>query len=425
MEQRRLTLSARGGAVPLSPIRKLTPLADEAKKRGVEIFHLNIGQPDIRTPRPVIDAYRSFDAEVLAYSPSLGIPQLRQSIAGYYQRYGHPVTPQEVAVTVGGSEAIFFALSALCDPGDEILVREPFYANYIAFAAMISAKVVPIPSSLDNAFALPSREEIARFITPRTKAILYISPENPTGIIYDRKEMDTLRELCERYGLYLIADEVYREFIYDEHVQFTSVLGLPGFEQHAILIDSVSKRFSSCGARVGCIVSFNTGVMELVDKFAQARLCPPTVGQLAADAAYRMDPSYFIPIKDEYRRRRDALVAGLRAIPGVQFNVPDGAFYLMARLPVADAEDFCRFLLADFSLGGKTVMLTPGAGFYHTPDLGRDEVRIAYVLEQSKIEESVKILSIALSQYAQSLQGNGRHEERNAPKPEASHRRRA
>ena len=322
-----------------------------------------------------------------------------ESIAAYYQRYGHPVSPQEVAVTVGGWEAIFFALSAVCDPGDEILVREPFYANYIAFAAMISAKVVPIPSSLDNGYALPSREEIARYITPRTKAILYISPENPTGIVYDRQEMETLRELCERFGLYLIADEVYREFIYDEHVQFTSVLGLAGFEQHAILVDSISKRFSSCGARIGCIVSYNRGVMELVDKFAQARLCPPTVGQLAADAAYRMDPSYFTPIKDEYRRRRDTLVNGLRAIPGVRFHVPDGAFYLMARLPVADAEDFCRFLLADFSQNGKTVMLTPGAGFYSTPDLGRDEVRIAYVLETPKIEESVKILARALEQF--------------------------
>jgi len=417
MEQRRLTLSARGAEVPLSPIRKLTPLADDAKKRGIEIFHLNIGQPDIRTPRPVIEAYRNFNADVLAYSPSLGIPQLRQSIAGYYQRYGHSVTPQEVAVTVGGSEAIFFALSAVCDPGDEILVREPFYANYIAFAAMISAKVVPIPSRLDTGYALPSREEISRYITPRTKAILYISPENPTGIIYDQREMDTLRELCDRYGLYLIADEVYREFIYDEHVRFNSILGLAGFEQHAILIDSISKRFSCCGARVGSIVSSNTGVMELVDKFAQARLCPPTVGQLAADAAYRMDPSYFIPIKDEYRRRRNALVEGLQRIPGVKFNVPDGAFYLMARLPIPDAEDFCRFLLADFSLNGKTVMLTPGAGFYSSPDLGRDEVRLAYVLERGKIEESVKILTTALEQFT--------NEVRYAPKPEATYRRRA
>jgi len=399
MEQRRLTLSARGGEVPLSPIRKLSPLADDARKRGIEIFHLNIGQPDIKTPRPVIEAYRGYDADVLAYSPSLGIPQLRQSISGYYQRYGHPVSPQEVAVTVGGSEAIFFALSAVCDPGDEILVREPFYANYIAFAAMISAKVVPIPSSLDTGYALPSREEIARYITPRTKAILYISPENPTGIVYDRREMETLREVCERFGLYLISDEVYREFIYDDHGEFTSILALSGFEQHAILIDSVSKRFSCCGARIGCIVSFNTGVMELVDKFAQARLCPPTVGQLAADAAYRMDPSYFIPIREEYHRRRDTLVQGLRGIPGVTFNVPDGAFYLMARLPVADAEDFCRFLLADFSMNGRTVMLTPGAGFYSTPDHGRDEVRMAYVLETGKIEESVRIVSKALEAY--------------------------
>ncbi|MGA2976632.1 MAG: pyridoxal phosphate-dependent aminotransferase [Spirochaetia bacterium] len=399
MEQKRLSLSMRGGEVPFSPIRKLTPLADDAKRRGIRVHHLNIGQPDIRTPRPVIDAYRNFNADVLAYSPSLGIPSLRQSIAGYHQRYGHAVQERDVAVTVGGSEAIFFALSAICDPGDEILVREPFYANYIAFAAMISAKVVPIPSSIDNGFALPSREEIARYITPRTKAILYISPENPTGIVYDRQEMDMLRELCERFGLYLISDEVYREFIYDEHVRFTSVLDLPGFEQHAILVDSISKRFSACGARIGCIVTFNRGIMELVDKFAQARLCPPTVGQLAADAAYHMDPSYFEPIRDEYHRRRDTLVNGLRGIPGVTFHVPEGAFYLMARLPVADTEDFCRFLLSDFSLEGSTVMLTPGAGFYSTPEKGRDEVRIAYVLESGTIEESVRILTRALACY--------------------------
>jgi aspartate aminotransferase len=286
------------------------------------------------------------------------------------------VDPSEVAVTVGGSEAIFFALSAVCDPGDEILVREPFYANYIAFAAMISARVVPIPSSIDDEYALPSRREIERFITPRTKAVLYISPENPTGIVYDRQEMDTLRELCERFGLYLLSDEVYREFIYDDHVEFTSLLDLEGFEQHAILIDSVSKRFSSCGARIGCIVTHNRGIMDLVDKFAQARLCPPTVGQLAADAAYRMDPSYFLPIREEYRRRRDTLIEGLRRIPGVHFHVPEGAFYLMARLPVADAEDF-----------------------YSSVDRGRDEVRIAYVLEAGKIAESTAILADALERY--------------------------
>ena len=399
MEQKRLTLSLRGEEVPFSPIRKLTPLAEDARRRGIRIHNLNIGQPDIKTPQPVLDAYRNFSADVLAYSPSMGIPSLRESIADYHRRYGHVIEPENVAVTVGGSEAIFFALSAVCDPGDEILVREPFYANYIAFAAMISARVVPIPASHDTGYALPSREEIARYITPRTKAILYISPENPTGVVYDRAEMDTLRELCERYGLYLISDEVYREFIYDDHVHFTSILDLPGFDQHAILVDSISKRFSSCGARIGCIVTHNQGIMGLVDKFAQARLCPPTVGQLAADAAYRMDPSYFAPIRDEYRKRRDTLVAGLREIPGVSFHVPEGAFYLMARLPVDDAEDFCRFLLSDFSQDGTTVMLTPGGGFYSTPRRGHDEVRIAYVLESPKITQSVQIIREALVSY--------------------------
>ena len=399
MELRRPTLSRRGGEVPWSPIRKLTPLADEARRRGVEVLHLNIGQPDILTPKPVLDAYRGFDAGVLAYSPSLGIPRLRESIAAYYGRYGIAVEPRDVAATVGGSEAIFFALSAVCDPGDEILVREPFYANYIAFAAMISAKVVPIPASLDDGFALPSREKIAQYISPRTKAMLYISPENPTGIVYDPAELETMRELCQRFGLFLIADEVYREFIYDEHVAFRSVLDLDGMADHAILIDSVSKRFSSCGARIGSLTTRNRGIMELVDKFAQARLCPPTVGQLAADAAYRMDPSYFEPIRAEYRRRRDLVVAGLRRIPGTHFHVPEGAFYLMVRLPVDDAEDFARFLLVDYSWKGRTVMLAPGQGFYSTPGKGRDEVRIAYVLETGRLAEALEILERGLEAY--------------------------
>ena len=399
MELRRPTLSRRGGTVPWSPIRKLTPLADAARDRGVEVLHLNIGQPDIRTPRPVLDAYRSFDADVLAYSPSLGIPPLRESIAAYYRRYGLAVEPGDVAVTVGGSEAIFFALSAVCDPGDEILVREPFYANYIAFAAMISARVVPIPASIDDGFALPSRERIAACITPRTRALLYISPENPTGIVYDPAELETMRDLCRRYGLYLIADEVYREFIYDDHVAFRSVLDLDGMADHAILIDSVSKRFSSCGARIGSLTTRNRGIMELVDKFAQARLCPPTVGQLAADAAYRMDPSYFEPIRDEYRRRRDLVVEALGRIPGTLFHVPEGAFYLMTRLPVQDAEEFARFLLTDFTWKGRTVMLAPGQGFYSTPGRGRDEVRIAYVLETGRLAEAMEILERGLAAY--------------------------
>lgn len=399
MELTRPALSRRGGEVPWSPIRKLTPLADEALRRGVEVLHLNIGQPDIRTPQPVLDAYRSFDADVLAYSPSLGIPRLRESIAAYYRRCGIAVEPRDVAATAGGSEAIFFALSAVCDPGDEILVREPFYANYIAFAAMISARVVPIPATIDEGFALPSRERIARFITPRTKALLYISPENPTGVVYDAGELATFRELALHHGLYLIADEVYREFIYDGHVAFRSVLELEGLAEHAILVDSVSKRFSACGARIGSLTTRNRGVMELVDKFAQARLCPPTVGQLAADAAYRMDPSYFDPIREEYRRRRDLVVEGLRGMPGVRFHVPEGAFYLMARLPVADAEAFARFLLADFSWKGKTVMLAPGQGFYSTPGSGRDEVRIAYVLSCDRLAEAMEVLARALAAY--------------------------
>jgi aspartate aminotransferase len=259
--------------------------------------------------------------------------------------------------------------------------------------------VVPIPASIDEGFALPSRERISQYISPRTKAMLYISPENPTGIVYDDAELETMRELCQRFGLYLIADEVYREFIYDDHVSFRSVMDLEGMAEHAILIDSISKRFSSCGARIGSLTTRNRGIMELVDKFAQARLCPPTVGQLAADAAYRMDPSYFEPIREEYRRRRDLVVSALRRIPGTLFHVPEGAFYLMVRLPVKNAEDFARFLLEDFSWNGRTVMLAPGGGFYSTPDRGHDEVRIAYVLETARLAEAMEILERGLAAY--------------------------
>lgn len=401
MEKRNLMLSRRGESIPLSPIRKLTPYADEAKRSGVRILHLNIGQPDIRTPEPILREYRTFREPVIAYGPSLGLPRLRESISGYYRRYGLPVDPEDVAVTIGGSEAILFALAAVCDPGDEILVREPFYANYISFATMLSARIVPIPSSLDRGFTLPSRDEIACYITPRTKAMLYINPENPTGIVWDRAEMETLRDLCMKHGLFLISDEVYREFIYDEETSFTSILDLEGFEQHAVLIDSISKRFSACGTRIGSLVSKNRGVMETVNKLAQARLCPPAVGQLAADAGYRMDPSYFLPIRDEYRRRRDTVVAGLREIPGAAFHVPEGAFYVMARLPVRDAEDFCIFMLHEFRRDGTTIMLTPGNGFYSSPRLGMDEIRIAYVLNTGDLAEGMDILKRGLAAYAE------------------------
>jgi aspartate aminotransferase len=394
-------VSARARSMPASPIRKLVPFADVAKARGIHVHHLNIGQPDIATPQGMIDAYRSYNETVLAYGPSQGIPALRRSIANYYTKLGLSLRPEEVNITVGGSEALAFAFSAVADPGDEILVIEPFYANYSAFAVSAGVKLISVQASAENGFHLPPDEVFARTITPKTRAIVVTSPGNPTGTIYTRAEMERLGRIAEAYDLFLISDEVYREFAYSGTPP-TSALSLPQADKRVIIIDSVSKRYSACGARVGCVITKNAELGDVFMRLCFARLCPATVDQIAAVAAYETPTSYFDAVVAEYQRRRDTLVAGLRTIPGVKTYVPEGAFYTIVTLPVADADDFAKWLLTDFDLDRETVMIAPGSGFYVTPGLGKKEARIAYVLEVESLKKSVEILRAALK-----AQGNG------------------
>ncbi len=399
MEAEIFSFSQRGERMPASPIRKLHGMAEAAKKRGIKVYHLNIGQPDIVTPEPIIKEFTCFEEKILEYSPSTGIPSLREAIAGYFSRHRISVHPDDIIVTTGGSEALLFSLAAICDPGDEIIIPEPFYANYLGFATMLSIKIVPLPTEITNGFHLPVRQTIEKLVTPRTRAILFSSPGNPTGTVFLRKELEGLADVVSRTGIYLIADEVYREFVYDLDTDYVSVLELAEISDHVIVTDSISKRFSSCGARIGCIISRNQAFLHVVEKFAQARLSPPTVGQIAAEAGYRMDPSYFDPIRNEYKKRRDTVAQGLSVIPGTSFRVPEGAFYFMAKLPLDDADNFCRFLLTDFTQDAKTVMLAPGAGFYFTPGSGADEVRIAYVLKSEKLADAMDILRRGIEAY--------------------------
>lgn len=393
-----LRLSARARLMPASPIRRLVPYAEQAKARGIRVYHLNIGQPDIETPVQIINGYRQIDIKVLEYGHSAGLKSYIRTLVDYYRRVGIAVEETDILVTTGGSEAISFALQAVADPGDEILVPEPFYTNYLGFAIMAGVRVVPITTSRSNGFALPPQEEIARLITPRTRAILFSNPGNPTGAVYGEAEMRRLKELAEEYNLFLIGDEVYREFVYDE-IRPVSVLNLDGIEDRAVLVDSISKRYSACGARIGCVVSRNREFMATMLKFGQARLCPPTVDQLAAQEAAKIPPEYFEQVRNEYRRRRDVLCAELAKIPGVEFVTPRGAFYLIAGLPVDDAERFAIFMLERFHLNNETVMLAPGNGFYATPGLGKNEVRIAYVLECEALVRAVAILRAGLAAY--------------------------
>lgn len=391
-------LSQRAARLPASPIRRLVPYADQARARGVHVHALNIGQPDVETPREMVDAYRSFDARVLAYGPSAGLPELREAIAAYYARLGTPLEASQIHVTNGGSEALLFTFAALCDPGDEIIVFEPFYANYAGFAVMLGVELKPVRSSSADAFHLPSDEAIEAAITPRTRAIVIGSPGNPTGTVYRRDELERLGRLAQRRDLFIVSDEVYREFTYDGQ-QSTSVLALDGLEDRTIVVDSISKRFSACGARIGSTATRNEAVNSAILRQAFARLCPPTVDQYAAIAGYRLPPSYFDPVVAEYTARRDALVRGLRAIPGVSAYVPEGAFYTMVTLPVDDADAFCLWLLESFQHRGETVMMAPGSGFYSTPDLGRQEARIAYVLNVEALGRAIETLGHALAVY--------------------------
>ncbi|MEY2649881.1 MAG: putative aspartate transaminase AspC2 [Bacteroidota bacterium] len=384
--------------MPESPIRKLAPLADAAVQRGTRIFYLNIGQPDIESPEVALEAVKQSDLKVLEYSPSPGFASYRAGLAKYYQGIGLDVQASDVIVTTGGSEALSFAMGSMLDPGDEVIIPEPYYANYFGFAQALGAKVVSVPSSIESGFALPPISALEAVITPSTKAVLVCNPGNPTGYVYRRDELEALRDMALKHDLFVIADEVYREFVYDG-AEAISVLSLAGLEQHAVLIDSVSKRYSMCGARIGCLVSKNSELVATALKFAQARLSPPTYEQIAAEAALATPPSYFEAVNAEYRARRDTLVSRLNAIPGVFCPTPRGAFYAVAELPVDDAEAFCRWMLEEFSFEGDTVMMAPAAGFYAARSLGKRQVRLAYVLKQAALERAMDVLEQGLAAY--------------------------
>jgi aspartate aminotransferase len=392
-------VSHKGKTMPESPIRKLVPYADIAKSKGVKVYHLNIGQPDIKTPEVALNAVKNADIRVLEYSHSAGFESYRTKLAQYYCNHGLPVEKQDIIITTGGSEALLFAIGSTMDVGDEIIIPEPFYANYNGFAIASGVTVVPVISTLEEGFALPPIAAFEKLITSKTKAILICNPGNPTGYLYSKEEIEQLAAIVKKHDLFLIADEVYREFIYDEGVQHHSVLQEAGLEENAIMIDSVSKRYSMCGARIGCIVSKNKEVMATAMKFAQARLSPPTYAQIASEAALETPQSYFDEVIEEYKERRDLLVAGLEKIEGVKVATPKGAFYCIAKLPVANADDFAQWLLESFDYQGATVMVAPAAGFYSTPGVGLDEVRIAYVLKKDDLQRAIEVLDAALTAY--------------------------
>lgn len=391
-------VSHRGAIMPDSPIRKLVPYANMAKARGIRVFHLNIGQPDLPTPQVAMDAIRNIDRTILEYSPSDGISTLREKLAKYYHKFKIEVSPDEIIITTGGSEAVTFAFMACLDPGDEIIVPEPAYANYTAFAISAGAIIRTIPSTIETGFALPPVEDFEKLITPKTKGIMICNPNNPTGYLYTRDEMDKIRDLVARYDLFLFSDEVYREFCYTG-APYISAFHLEGIENNVILIDSVSKRYSECGIRVGALVVKNREVHDNVMKFCQARLSPPLIGQIAAEASLDVDDAYMLTNYNEYLRRRNFLIDGLNRIPGVFSPIPMGAFYTVARLPVEDADHFCKWLLSDFEYEKQTVFMAPASGFYTTPGIGNNEVRIAYVLKKEDLAISLKILEEALKVY--------------------------
>ena len=393
-----MELSQRAITLPSSPIRKLIPFADAAKREGVKVYHLNIGQPDIKTPECGLEALRAVDRKVLEYSPSDGCLSLRLRLAEYYAQYGIQLSPDQIIVTTGGSEALMLAFMTCLNPGDEVIVTEPFYANYNSFAVEAGAVIKPVRTVIEDGFCLPSVEAFEEQITPRTKAILICNPNNPTGYLYTREEMERLRDMVRRHGLFLLSDEVYREFVYTG-APYVSAMHLEGIEDNVILLDSVSKRYSECGIRVGCICTRNKAVRDAVMKFCQARLSPPLMGQIVAEASIGVQKSYLQGVYDEYIGRRGFLIEALNSIPGVYSPMPMGAFYTVARLPVDDSETFCRWCLESFRHNGATVMMAPASGFYATPGAGRDEVRIAYVLNRDDLAAAVECLRLALEQY--------------------------
>ena len=391
-------ISERGMQMPASPIRKLAPLSDAAKARGVKVYHLNIGQPDLPTPESALNAIRNIQNKVLEYSPSDGFRYYRENLVKYYAKYHIDLTPDDIIITAGGSEAVLFAFLACLNPGDEIIIPEPAYANYMAFAVSTGAVIKTIPSFMETGFALPPIKEFEKLINPRTKGILICNPNNPTGYVYTPEEMEQIREMAKKYNLYLFSDEVYREFIYTD-IPYVSACHLKGIEENVILIDSVSKRYSECGIRIGALITKNKEVHDTVMKFCQARLSPPLIGQIAANASLDESETYMLQNFEEYRSRRDFLIERLNKIPGVYSPMPMGAFYTLASLPVDDADEFCAWCLSDFEYEGETIFMAPASGFYVTPGLGKNEVRIAYVLNKTDLDRALTILEKALEAY--------------------------
>ena len=391
-------ISEKGRMMPASPIRKLVPYAEQAKKRGTTVYHLNIGQPDIPTPQPMIDAMHNLDLDVIAYSHSAGILSYREKMCKYYARHNIDVTPDDIIVGAGASEAILFAVQSCLNPDDEIIIPEPFYANYNGFATSAGVRVKPITSTIETGFALPPIEDFEQAITPKTKAIMICNPNNPTGYLYSKEELEVLRKIVKKYDLFLFADEVYREFCYDGHTHY-SVMNLEGIENNVVLFDSVSKRYSACGIRIGALVSKNKEVMQTAMKFAQARLSPPSLGQIAAEAAMDTPDSYFDEIINEYLARRNTVVEAMSRMEGVICPTPKGAFYVAPSLPIDDSDKFCQWLLEEFDYEGQTVMLAPATGFYATPGAGKQEVRISYVLNVENLKKAMKCIEEALKVY--------------------------
>ena len=413
-----LKISQRGQEMPPSPIRKLVPFAEAAKRKGIKVFHLNIGQPDIETPPAILDAVRRADIKVLEYSHSAGNESYRRKLVNYYKKVGIVTSYDQIIITTGGSEAIMFGFFTCFDTGDEVIIPEPFYANYNGFAVAAGVRVIPVTSHIENAFALPPIEDFEKLITPRTKAIIICSPNNPTGYLYSRKEMEELKKICLKHDLYLFSDEAYREFCYDgENI---SAMHLPGLEENVVLMDTISKRYSACGARIGALVTKNKMVYDAAMKFAQARLSPPGLAQILGEAAVDLPDHYFDVPRAEYMARRDLLVNRLNAMPGVFCPKPGGAFYAMARLPIDDSDKFCQWLLESFSHNDQTVMLAPATGFYGTPGLGKNEVRLAYVLNLESINAAMDCLEKALQEYPGRTEKNSPQDSANVPSVSAT-----
>ena len=392
------SISKKAQNMPASPIRKLVPFSDAAKKRGIEVFHLNIGQPDIETPNLALEAVRNYTEKVVKYSPSEGTLSYRKKLCEYYEKYDIHILPEEMIITTGGSEALLMTFLTIMDPDDEVIIPEPFYANYNGFAKNVGVNVKPIYSSIDTGFALPEISEFEKAITPRTKAILICNPNNPTGYLYSEEEMETLRQIVLKHDIFLISDEVYREFCYEDAIHH-SALKLKGIEDHVILIDSASKRFSACGIRIGRMITKNKELISAAMKFAQARLSPPTFGQVAGEAALDSPQSYYDEIVREYESRRDVCIEGIKNIEGAYCPTPKGAFYIVAHLPIDDSERFCKWMLTDYNYNGKTVMMAPASGFYSTEGRGKQEVRISYCLKKEDLKEAMAILKEALLSY--------------------------